>query len=280
MVQSSLMRLGLGAVGLALAAWVALCAWMFVQQRHLIYHPEFTRTPAASTDFSITRDGGIVLRGWRVRADCADAIIYFGGNAEALPPMRERLDALFPDHALYLVAYRGYGASDGAPSEIEIAGDARAVYETVRAAHPEGAVTIVGRSLGAGVAARLASERFVDRLVLVTPFDRLSTVAQSHLPWIPARLLLRERYEAAVAVADLQAPVLVAVAGRDSVVPNASTRALIRAFPAAPRVVELPEATHFDIVDAPEFNRALRSFVRSASRRCDATGSRAGEASG
>ncbi|WP_229792311.1 alpha/beta hydrolase [Cognatilysobacter bugurensis] len=273
------MRVTLGAVAIALALWVALCAWLFVQQRRLIYHPGFTRTPAASTDFSITRDG-VVLRGWRVRADCADAIVYFGGNAETLLPMRERLRALFPHHALYLVAYRGYGASDGTPSETAIVGDARAVFDIVRRAHPKGTVTVIGRSLGAGVAARLASERAVDRLVLVTPFDRLSTVAQSHLPWAPARLLLRERYEAAAAVADLRTPVLVAVAGHDTVVPNASTRALIRALPRAPGVVELPGATHIDVVEAPAFNRALQSFVGPASSGCGGASAHADEALG
>jgi pimeloyl-ACP methyl ester carboxylesterase len=279
MVGSSLMRIALAAAGLALVAWIALCAWLFVQQRRLIYYPGFTRVPASSTDFSITRDG-VVLRGWRVHGGRPDAIVYFGGNAESLLPMRERLRALFPRHAIYLLAYRGYGASDGAPSEQAIADDARALLDAVRARHRCGAVSVVGRSLGAGVAARLASERPVDRLALVTPFDRLSTVAQAHMPWIPARWLLRERYEAARAVAQLRIPVLVAMAGRDAVVPNASTRALIAALPRPPIVLGVPDATHDDIVAAPAFEHALQAFIGPPTTGCtaiDALGDAASE---
>lgn len=273
MVGSSLMRIALGAAGLALVAWIALCAWLFVQQRRLIYHPGFTRVPASSTDFSIARDD-VVLRGWRVHGERPDAIVYFGGNAESLVPVREHLRTLFPRHAIYLVAYRGYGASDGAPSEQAIAADARVLLDTVRARHRCGTVSVVGRSLGAGVAARLASERPVDRLALVTPFDRLATVAQSHMPWIPARWLLQERYDAARAVARLRIPVLVAMAGRDVVVPNASTRALIAALPRPPLVVLVPEATHDDIVAAPEFEHALQAFIGSPTLECTAVDAR------
>jgi pimeloyl-ACP methyl ester carboxylesterase len=269
MVGSSLMRIALGAAGLALVLWIALGAWLFVQQRRLIYYPGFTRVPASTTDFSITRDG-VVLRGWRVNGERPDAIVYFGGNAESLLPMRERLRALFPQHAIYLVAYRGYGASDGVPSEQAIAEDARALFDAVSARHRCGAISVVGRSLGAGVAARLASERPVVRLALITPFDRLATVAQSHMPWIPARWLLRERYDAARAVAQVRNPVLVAIAGRDVVVPNASTHALIAALPRPPVVVTVPSATHDDIVAAPEFEQALRAFIGPPTTGCAA----------
>lgn len=269
MTGSTLMRIAVGAIGLALVGWIALCAWLFVQQRQLIYHPGFTRVPATSTDFSIVRDG-VALRGWCVRGERPDAIVYFGGNAESLLPVRERLDTLFPQHAIYLVAYRGYGASDGTPSERAIAADARLLLDTVRARHRCGTVSVVGRSLGAGVAARLASERTVDRLALITPFDRLATVAQSHMPWIPARWLLRERYDAARAVARLRIPVLVAIAGRDAVVPNASTHALIEALPRPPDVVRIPDATHDDIVAAPAFEHALQAFIGSPTVGCAA----------
>lgn len=275
MTGSTLVRISLGAIAIAIVSWIALSAWMFTQQRRLVYYPGLTRASVASTDFAIERDG-VVLRGWRVNGGRADAIVYFGGNAEALQPMRNRLRELFPEHTLYLVAYRGYGASDGVPSEGAIAADARALFDAVHARHPCGTVSAVGRSLGAGVAARLAAERPVDRLVLVTPFDRLATVARAHAPWLPVRWLLRERYDAAAAVAGLRIPVLVAVAGRDAVVPAASTRALIRALPRPPVLVEVPRATHDDIVDAPAFERALLGFIGPPSRGCEAPDPAAG----
>lgn len=256
-----LFRTALLVVGLLALAYLSLCILMALRQRDYVYYPQFTRVPASETDFAIERDG-VTLRGWRVNAGQRDALIYFGGNAEEIGHMRERLARWFPRRTGYLVAYRGYGASDGTPDEQALTGDAVALFDAVRARHPDGRIAVIGRSLGTGVASHVASVRPVERLVLVTPFDSLAAVAESHMPWLPVDWLLRERHDAARRLAHYRGPVLVVRAGRDTVIPAASTQRLIEALPQPPTVLELADADH-DTVDAqPGFEPALRAFLR------------------
>lgn len=249
--------------GLAIAMYVALCAWMFIGQRGLVYYPQFTRVAASATDFSLQRDG-IVLRGWQVNPGRRDAIIYFGGNAESLQPMREQLARWFPGHTAYLLAYRGYGASDGAPREAALAADAIALFDEVATRHPHGRVAVIGRSLGTGVAGHVAATRPVDRLALITPFDSLAGVAASHYPWLPVRWLMQERYDSAQHLGDFRGPVLIIRAGQDGIVPARVTQRLIDALPAPPAVLELPTADHNDVTAYPAFESTLVAFITSA----------------
>lgn len=253
-------------VGVALAllatAYLAVCALLYLGQRDLLYFPQGTRVAAAQTDFALRRGAGMELRGWQVNPGQDKVLLYFGGNAEDLRSARAQLQAALPDHSLYLLAYRGYGASDGTPSEAALVGDAVALYDHVRAAQPRAQIAVLGRSLGSGVASQLAARRAVARLALVTPFDSLVSAAQAHYPWVPVRWLLRDRYESARALRAYRGPLLILRAGRDQVVPPASTDALLKALPQRPTVVAFAQADHNDISDDPAYVQALQAFFR------------------
>jgi fermentation-respiration switch protein FrsA (DUF1100 family) len=120
----------------------------------------------------------------------------------------------------------------------------------------------MGRSLGSGVAVGLASERAVERLVLVTPFDRLASVARAHYPWLPVGLLLRERYDSVARAPAVKAPTLVVVAAEDGLVPRASSDALVAAFaPAQVRVLLLEQVDHNDIDLDPQYLESVAEFL-------------------
>jgi pimeloyl-ACP methyl ester carboxylesterase len=130
------------------------------------------------------------------------ALIYFGGNAEDVSRSLPGLSQAFPDYALYLLHYRSYGGSSGTPSEEAIQRDATALFDRAHAEHPQ--TVVIGRSLGSGVAVRLASQRPASRLILITPYDSFQEIAASHYPALPSgdlaeksipdiRMLLRSR---------------------------------------------------------------------------------------
>lgn len=235
------MRLLMALLLLVLAAYISVCALVFFRQRSMIYYPQ-------------AFDGGAVLAlggGARVGVTSVEqpgpaAVIYFGGNAEAVGGSLPDLKATFPGQALYLMHYRGYGATPGEPTEEGLFADAQALYEYVRARHPQ--VTLVGRSLGSGIATRLASVRPVERLVLVTPYDSIGAVAAHHFRWLPVRLLLRERYDSASYAPKVSAPTTILVAEHDEVIPRASSEALCRAFrPGLATFQVAPGVGHNDI---------------------------------
>ncbi|RPE81697.1 alpha/beta hydrolase [Vulcaniibacterium tengchongense] len=253
-----LLRLG---IVLALA-YAALCLGFYWQQRALIYYPRLTRPAAAAPDIELDRGDGVRLRGWALNPSAPRPILYFGGNAERVELRREQFARLFPGRSVYLFAYRGYGASDGTPSEAALAADARAIHDWARARHPGQPIDVIGASLGSGVAARLAAERPVARLVLVAPFDGLAEVGRAHYPFLPVRRLLRDRFESARHLAGYAGPVLVVSAGRDTLIPAANTRRLIAALGRPPRVAVVPGATHDSLGADPSFEAALAEFLR------------------
>lgn len=131
----------------------------------------------------------------------------------------------------------------------------------MQARHPGQRISVVGRSLGSGVAAHLAAQRPVDRLALVTPFDSLGAVAAGHYPWLPVRLLLRERYDSVAHLRGYGDPLLVLRAGRDEVVPPARTDALIAGLGRDVEVVAIDQADHNDLHAYPEYGQALARFL-------------------
>ncbi len=243
-----------------LAVYLALCALLFIQQRRLIYYPQVTRVAVEQTGFALARPDA-VLRGWVVNPGQKDALLYFGGNAESVEANRDAFARWLPSHTVYLVAHRGYGASDGQPSEAALLADALAVHDDIAKRHPDGDIAVMGRSLGSGVATHVASERAVQHLVLVTPFDSLAAVAQSHYPVFPVRLLLKDRYDSASRLPRHGGRLLVLRAGNDLVVPPRHTDRLLAAFKGHADVVAFPAADHNDLSADPAYWSAIRDFL-------------------
>ena len=239
--------------------YVASCFYLYYNQRGLVYFPQGTHVPIAETDFALTHDG-VVLRGWLLHPDKPRAVVYFGGNAEGLGAERDDLAALFPDRAVYLVDYRGYGASDGAPSEAALFSDALALFDAVHAKHAS--IALVGRSLGSGVASYLVSQRSVERLALVTPFDSLEQVAQARYRLFPIDRIATERYESSRYIASYRGPILVMRAGRDEIVPQESTNRLLAAMRVKPIVRFYPNAGHNSISSEEDYGQLLSGFMK------------------
>lgn len=234
-------------------AYAVVCGYLYVAQRSLIYFP----VPAsAATTFDLAVDGATLKVTVRER-EGPQALIYFGGNAEDVALNLPDYARAFPEHALYLLHYRGYGGSSGEPNEAALHADALALYERVRARHPR--VTLVGRSLGSGVAVRLAAQKEVEQLLLITPYDSIVNVARHHYPWLPVNWLLKDRFESVRYAPQVRAPVKILMAEHDRVVPRPLTEALQAAFaPGRSTLHLLPGTDHISIASTAEFFRLLR----------------------
>ncbi|MDQ3286653.1 MAG: lysophospholipase [Pseudomonadota bacterium] len=256
----TILKTAAGLLLLIALLYLALSGWLYFKQRELIYYPQFTRAGLPTADLELPVDGA-VLRGWVANPGRRDAVVYFGGNAESVHALRNELAQWFPDRSVYLLPYRGYGASGGEPSEQALLADALVLYDHVRSAHPDGSIAVIGRSLGSGVASYLAAHRPVSALVLVTPFDSMARLAQSHYPFLPAQWLIRERFESARHLRQYRGPVLIVRASEDVIVPAERTRSLIQALPMEPEVVEIAGSDHNNISAVREYGQAIVEFI-------------------
>lgn len=241
---------------LAVFAYVGICVLMYAVQRHLLFHP----TPATGEPVQrlLRADGGHMLYAEHARPG-ERAVLYLGGNAEDPAPVVRTLAQTFPEHAVYGLHYRGYAGSAGEPSEDALREDAAAWFAHLQQRHRR--ITLIGRSLGTAVAVRLAAEQApaIERLVLVTPYDSIAAVAAGHYPWLPARWLVRDRFDASKDATRVQAPTLLLLAEHDTVIPPAHGHALHRHFPAGiAQLRMLPGADHNNIVAHPDYLGLLR----------------------
>lgn len=244
---------------LAVLVYGGICVSLFLGQRQLVYHPEATWLVKQPPDFELHRDG-VRLRGWVMNPGQAKALLYFGGNGERVEDTRQALAQWLPDRTIYLLPYRGYGASEGRPTETALVADAEALFDRVAPQHS--AVAVLGRSLGSGVAVQLAAQRPVERLVLVTPFDSLVRVAAGYYPWLPVSPLMRERFESWRYARDIHCPVLIIRAEQDEVIAPQRTAGLIRAFAQPPAEQVVADAGHNTIQDYADYRVSLDRFLQ------------------
>lgn len=231
--------------------YLGLCVVLFFFQRNLIYLPRGRSTSEGATTITLRTDGAEIIITSRPHPG-SKALIYFGGNAEDVSYSFPDLVDAFPDDALFLMHYRGYGGSSGKPTEEALCADALALFDKVHPEHPN--VVVIGRSLGAAVAVKLASMRPVFRLVLVTPFESLQELAAQKFPFFPVRWLLQDKFESWKYAPQVSVPTLVVAAEHDEVVPRRSTLELLKHFP--PGVAsfkEIPGTSHNTISESAEY---------------------------
>ena len=249
-------------VGIPAAAWLA--------QERLIFFPQplnaTTHLPAHAKPLEVVAADGTRLAGFEIAASSQPSpmLIYFGGNAEEIS--WTLADARWPrGWSIAGLNYRGYGRSEGKPGEQELVSDALALFDTL-ARRPDvdaRRIVVVGRSLGTGVAARVAAERPVAGAVLISPYDSLVEIGRGHYPWLPVSWLLKHRFDSVAAVKTAQVPLLTIVGTADGVIPLARSRVLHEAWPGPKRWLALEGAGHNDISTSPGYWDGIGQFVET-----------------
>ncbi len=247
----SVRRVFIMIIATALALYATVCVGLFAFQRSLIYYPQPRFNSEGSALMTLRVGAAEVHVSTRPHAGPA-ALLYFGGNAEDVSQDVPDLVDAFPGDAIYALHYPGYGGSSGSPSQQAIFADSLALFDRVTAEHPN--ITVVGRSLGSGVAVWIASQRPIARLVLVTPFDSLADPAAQQYRFLPVRWLLRDRFDSWRYAPKVTTPTRIIVAGDDELVPRSSSDRLRTRFrEGLVTYLVVPGFGHNTIQDAPGY---------------------------
>lgn len=260
-------------LGIALAAVVLLCLFIYVQQERLIFYPR-ANDPALREQWRWQRveipSGEHVLEGWWADAGAPESnltLVYFGGNAEDVL-FTARNAARLAAKRMLVVNYRGYGGTKGKPTQQALFEDALAIHAYVLG--PGGAeaqdIVVMGRSLGSGVATLLAAKREVRAAVLITPFDSIKAVAARHYPALLVEWLLRHPFPSAEMAPQARVPALFLVAENDEVIAPAHAYALARAWGGPNQVRAFAHVGHNDIDQHPDYYGAINTFFQSLVR--------------
>ena len=206
------------------------------------------------------------LQGWRFSNEQSlsdKTIVYFGGNAEDITLNFHSLGWLGARHFVF-VNYRGYGQSEGKPSQKAFYGDALNVYDHLSKEpnfQPD-KIVVVGRSLGSSVATYLSQQRAVAKVVLITPFDSIATIAKKIFPFLPVRQwLLSHPFPSIEYAKRITVPMLMLVAANDEMIPTESSRNLYQTWLGEKQWQLLEGVGHNDIQMHADYYELIQGFL-------------------
>ena len=261
---------------LGVCLYAAVAAFVYFQQSNLIYYPDMPgRNLVASPqrigleyqDVNFVTGDNVSLHGWFIPHQAAKGtLLFFHGNAGNISHRLESI-AIFHDLGLnvFIIDYRGYGQSEGEVSEQGTYRDAEAawIYLTQTRGFNAKQIVIFGRSLGASIAAWLASRHSPAALIIESGFSSVTSMGKRFYPFLPADLLTSFEYDTRSYVGNISCPVLVAHSRNDDIVPYEEGRKIFDAAPEAKQFLEM-RGGHNDgfLVSGPTYVDGLRSFIR------------------
>ncbi|UCH27374.1 MAG: alpha/beta hydrolase [Trueperaceae bacterium] len=234
-----------------IVAYALVVATAYVWQRRLLYFPDTHRPSSGQLQvlglqYWPSGDGYRGVISEPATPDIRGTVVVFHGNAGAAWQRDYYPQALVPlGYRVVLAEYPGYGGRPGRPTEETFVTDAKTTIDRVYQEFG-GPLFLWGESLGAGVAAAVAADPPVpvDSVVLITPWDTLGDLAQSLYWYLPAKLLMRDRYDNIGNLRSFEGPVAVLMAERDEVIPPRRSSRLYESLPGPKRLWVFPGAGH------------------------------------
>ena len=268
-----LRRISFGVLRFVLLAYISILILMVAMETRLVYpgayfgqslHFQDANSDIDAVDVAVASDIRLPAR-LLERPNPQHYVLFLHGNgirAAQLDHWTRRLSATL--QATVLTAeYRGY-EDDRTPSESGVIEDAEAAHDLLQKKYNVSAdeIIIYGRSLGGGCAAAVASSRGAKVLILDRTFDAIWKVAASKYPFIPVRLLMRNRFDSATRLADYPGPIIQIHAAADSLIPIERGRALFDRLTTNQKVwIEVPAMGHNDRA-SDELMRRIADEVR------------------
>jgi uncharacterized protein len=226
-------------------------------------------------EITIQTMDGISLHGWLVADKGSDSddgkrktVIYFGGNAEEVSHMVDHARRL-GSWSFVLVNYRGYGLSEGSPSEENIWADALRIYDELeeRGMIDPAHTIVMGRSIGTGTAVYLAANREIQGAVLISPYDSMVNVARDAYPFLPVGLFMKNRFDAVTYAPHMEIPLYAMVALEDRVIRPDRSRALIDQWNGDVTLIEIKNADHHNYVQTEAYWEFLRQSLKELEKQ-------------
>lgn len=267
---------------LLLPVFMTLLSACGIEQRMIFYPSAAIETTPGQIglefeDISFATRDGVRLNGWFVpHPDARSTLIWFHGNAGNISHRVENIKLLHDlvKVNIFIFDYRGYGRSEGRPSEEGTYLDGEAAIELIRkkiGADAEKKIVLFGRSLGAAIAAEMATRFASQGLILESPFISIAEMARVVFPLLPIGPFLQAHYDVREKIRKLKVPLLVLHGERDEIVPFEHGKAVFDAAPGPKKFFVIAGAGHNDTyaIGGATYFRELKQFI-------DVTGSDSG----
>ena len=254
--------------------YVLMVGALYALQRPMIFRADLSPAPPdlnsipGFQEVTYRTEDGLDLRAlYRPAAQGKLTLVYFHGNADGLSGSLRITERLATEgYGLLLVGYRGYDGNPGSPSESGLYADGRGAMKWLsRRGVPSSDTVLVGNSLGSGPATELAATLPVAGLVLISGYTSLPDVGASVYPFIPVRLLMRDRFDNIGKIGRVTAPILILHGTADGTIPYEHATALAAATGNRAQVIPFEGAGH-ELVSSPVLTPVIDRWLASLRR--------------
>ena len=209
-------------------AYLVMIIFIYFYQRNLLYHPSENNYQNDKIQFNydeifIKVDEEIQLKSWLIQKDFKKfkTLVIFHGNAGHLSNRIYKLNELYKlDINILLISWRGFSGNKGSPTENNLYTDAEAAIKWL---NEEGVnnnkIILYGESLGSGVAVEVGKENNFNSIILESPFTSIENSAKIYYPYLPVRLLLKDRYDSINKIKMINTPILIMHGKKDDIIP-------------------------------------------------------------
>lgn len=255
---------------LVLVGWCSAVTFIWFEQEKLLFHP---KPPTANFKFDLayTSEVYIDVPGAKLHAlylhqpaeKSKGIVLFLHGNADNLETWFTHADFwLATGYDVLMPDYRGFGKSTGhIENEAQLNDDVMHMWNFVAPNYPNKKHVFYGRSLGTGLAAKLATQVPVDLVVLVSPYESMVQMGREYYPWVPP-FVLRYPLETNKLIPQIQAPILLLHGTSDKLIPIAHSQRLLKLNPKA-RLVEIEGAGHGDIHNFDAYTNTLKQALNA-----------------
>lgn len=254
---------------LLLIIYSTACGYFYLYQEQLLFHPEEVPEthPEELKPYEITlQNDGINLHGWYIHGrKKKPLLVYFGGNSEIISKTILKYKKHFKGkYDILAFEYRGFGASEGTPSESKLIQDGTALVSRWIEKHhyKTDNIVLIGRSLGTAIAVQVALATEPRGIILLTPFDSINAVAEYTYPYIPIRYLNYNPFLSDKYAPDLTSLGLLIIAEKDTITPPAHGLRLAQLMPTLPKIVTVDNAEHHSIYSHSETWENIEIFLK------------------
>lgn len=252
--------------------YVLFAGFLFIFQSRYVYFPERVLIADPSSvglhfeSISFETEDGVKLSGWFIpRENSRGVVLFFHGNAGNIS---HRLDSIQMFHRLglnvFIFDYRGYGQSEGRPTERGTYQDAEAAWQYLVKELKVGPQEIIvfGRSLGGAVASWLAQNQTPGALIVESTFTSLPDIGSTLYPYLPVRLLSRFKYNTMGYLARVDCPVLVVHSRDDEIMPFSHGKRLFEVAKEPKEFLEITGSHNEGFMTSGErYEKGLDSFI-------------------
>lgn len=253
--------------------YLLICIVFYTMQDYFFFRPEILpgnfkyEYPFPFDEVHFEMEDGGYINGLHFRVPNAKGVVfYLKGNSRSLKGWGKfAKDFLGKGYDFFMIDYRGFGKSAGKRTEATLYNDAQTVYKWLSERYPEEQIVLYGRSLGSGIAARIAAWNKPHMLILDSPYYSFLYQVRQYGFWLPLKWVLRYQIRTDFFIKKITCPIFILHGTSDRLIHFRQGKMLHEAAPNS-ELIALEGGGHNNLPDFPEYHEALYEILHDEER--------------